>query len=64
MATKTELKKIVQYELMSEYGFFPKLADIRILASDDKGRYISFMVNSHEYRFDEFSGYKELEKLS
>jgi hypothetical protein len=64
MATKTELKKIAQYELMNEYGFFPKLADIRLLESDDKGQYIRFMVNAHEYRFDDFGGYKELEKLS
>ena len=48
--TKTELKKIAQLALDSEYGFAPALKEITLLEASD-GTKIYFKVNGKEYNF-------------
>lgn len=50
--TNTELRHIAKEALDVEYGFSPKLTDIRLLEANDNGLYILFSVKDSEYRFD------------
>lgn len=50
--TKTELKKIAQMALDSEYGFAPSLNKIVLLEANGEGNYILFSVRGREYCFD------------
>jgi hypothetical protein len=50
--TKTELRKIAQRALESEYGFAPALNAITLLEANGEGTYILFSVNGKEYRFN------------
>lgn len=52
MRTKTELKRIAQGALKSEYGFGPKLGEITLLEASGDGTYIRFTVHEVEYLFD------------
>lgn len=47
----TEMKKIAQAALRSEYGFKPPLDDIRLMESNDTGTYIAFTVKGRYYAF-------------
>ena len=49
--TKTELKKIAQLALDSEYGFAPALKEITLLEASSDGTKIYFKVNGKEYNF-------------
>lgn len=50
--TNQELRHIAKQALDCEYGFSPKLSDIKLLEADDTGLYILFSVKGNEYRFD------------
>lgn len=52
MKTKTELKRIAQSALKSEYGFQPALNNITLLEASNNGTYILFEVSGNTYRFD------------
>lgn len=52
--TNTDIKKIAQAALKSEYGFAPILKDITLLESCEDGTYILFKVAGHEYSFDSY----------
>ena len=50
--TNQELRHIAKQALDCEYGFSPKLSDIKLLEADGNGLYILFSVKGNEYRFD------------
>ena len=52
--TKTELKKIAQLALDSEYGFAPELEEITLLEACSDGTKIYFEVNGEEYKFTSY----------
>lgn len=52
--TNTQLKRIAQSALGSEYGFAPKVSDIILLESYTDGTYILFEVDGHQYRFESY----------
>ena len=52
---KRELKSIVKFALIREYGYAPKDCEITILENNSDGQWIRFGVGGYEYNWDSFT---------